>query len=343
VSAPSLSVVIVSHNSATELSRTLPALVAELVEGDELIIADNGSADSSTEVIRMLAPEAKLLPLGANLGFAAGCDAAAEYASAELLVVLNPDARPLPGFAEAIRLPWVEGRGWDAWMAAIACQGGSRVNTLGNPVHFTGIAWAGGHGEPMPTDLEPQQVPAASGACLAIPLQRWREVDGFPSPFFLYHEDIDLSMRLRLYGGSVGLEPRAIVDHDYEFDAGGSKWRWLERNRWAFVIRVYPASLLALLAPALLLTELVLVPVSVAGGWGGAKLRSFVDVARWLPRLLRERRAIQARRAVSAAEFAGWLTPELDSPFIPGLARSAPVRALLRAYWALVRAALRPR
>jgi GT2 family glycosyltransferase len=340
VRAPTLSVVIVSHDSAEELTRTLPALVAELGGEDELIVADNGSTDASLEVIRSLAPRARSLVLGANTGFAAGCGAAAEQASGDLLIVLNPDAKPLPGFGAAIRLPWLEGRGWEAWMAAIACEGGARVNSLGNPVHFTGIAWAGRHGEPMPGALEPQEVAAASGACLAIPLRRWREIGGFPEPFFLYHEDIDLSMRLRLYGGKVGLEPRAVVDHDYSFDGGGAKWRRLERNRWAFLIRVYPAPLLALLAPALALTELAMIPVALAGGWGAAKLRSIADLAVWMPRLLRERRAIQAERAVGAAEFASWLTPDLGSPFIPPLARSAPVRMALRAYWSLVRALL---
>jgi GT2 family glycosyltransferase len=340
VPAPSLSLVIITHDSAEELARTLPALVAELGAGDELIVADNGSRDASREVVRSLAPGARSLELGANRGFAAACDAAAEQASGDLLVVLNPDARPLPGFGAAIRLPWLEGRGWDAWMAAIACEGGSRVNSLGNPVHFTGIAWAGRHGEPMPAGIEPQEVTAASGACLAIPLRRWREVGGFPAPFFLYHEDIDLSMRLRLYGGRVGLEPRAVVDHDYSFHRGAAKWRRLERNRWALLIRVFPARLLALLAPALVLTELALIPVALAGGWGSAKLGSFADLAGWMPRLLRERRAIQAKREVTAGEFARWLTPDLGSPFIHPLARSAPARVALRSYWALVRALL---
>jgi len=132
-----------------------------------------------------------------------------------------------------------------------------------------------------------------------------------------------------------------VVDHDYEFDAGGRKWRWLERNRWAFLIRVYPASLLVLLAPALLATELALIPASLAGGWGGQKLAATADVIRWLPRLLRERREVQATRKVSTAEFASWLTPDLDSPFIPAIARSAPARLLLRAYWRAVRLLLR--
>ena len=335
--SPRLSVVIVSFDSAAELRRTLPALVAELGEGDELIVADNGSADGSLAVAGELAPPARLLDLGENRGFAAACNAAAAEAGGDLLVVINPDAKPLPGFGEAIRRPWVDQRGWDAWMALVLCEGGTRVNTAGNPVHFTGIAWAGGHGEPAPRQLGPRQVPAASGACLAIPLQRWHALAGFPDRFFLYHEDIDLSFRVRLSGGRVGLWPEAVVDHEYEFGGRPQKWRWLERNRWAFLIRVYPAPLLALVAPALLATELILLPVALAGGWLGQKLRANVELLRWLPRLLRERRAIQAGRAISSAEFAGWLTPDLDSPNLPALARSTPVRLALRAYWRLVR------
>jgi GT2 family glycosyltransferase len=285
-----------------------------------------------------------VLALGANRGFAAACNTAAAAADGELLVILNPDAKPLPGFGEAIRRPLTEGRGWDAWMALVSCEEGTRVNTRGNPVHFTGIAWAGGHGEPLRQDLEPCEVPAASGACLAIPLERWRQLGGFPEPFFLYHEDIDLSFRIRLAGGKVGLEPAALVDHDYEFAGLPQKWRWLERNRIAFLVRVYPAPLLALLAPALLATELALVPASLAGGWFRQKLLANLDAVRWLPRLLHERREIQTARSISTAELAAWLTPDLDSPNLPRLVRGRAVRALLRAYWRLVRLLLgRPR
>ncbi len=335
--SPTVSVVIVAWNSREELRRTLPALGAELGEGDELVVVDNASEDGTAEAVAELAPAARIVRLERNVGFAAGCNAGADAAAGELLVILNPDAAPLPGFGEAIRRPWVQERGWAAWQALVAEGGATRINSAGNPVHFTGIAWAGGHGRPIEEAPSAGEVPTLSGACLAIPRATWSELGGLAERFFLYHEDVDLSLRLRLRGGVLGIEPSAIVDHDYEFGSNDGKWRWLERNRWACVIRTYPASLLVLVAPALLATELALIPVAFAGGWGRQKLAAMFDVLRWLPRLLRERRRIQAARTVSAARFAVSLTADLDSPFIGGFARSAPVRLALRGYWRVVR------
>jgi GT2 family glycosyltransferase len=337
---PSLSVLIVAWNSREDLARTVPALLAEFDEGDELILVDNASPDGAAEAVEEMAPAARIVRMGRNVGFAAACNAGAEEARGDLLVILNPDAAPLPGFGGAIRRPWREGRGWAAWQALVAGAGGTEINSAGNPVHFTGIVWAGRHGEPLSAAPAPREVPALSGACLAVPLATWRRLGGFPERFFLYHEDVDLSVRLRLEGGTLGIEPAAIVAHDYEFSASAEKWRWLERNRLAFLVRTYPAPLLLLLAPALLATELALLLAAAAGGWGTQKLRANAEALAWLPRLLAERRAIQRRRRVSAAGFAAWLSADLDSPFIPSLARSLPARLLLRGYWRLVRALL---
>jgi len=334
---PTLSVLIVAWGSRDDLQKTLPALLAELDDGDELIIVENKAGDGSVEVARELAPQARIVRPGRNTGFAGGVDAGAEVARGDLLVMLNPDAVPQSGWGEAIRRPW---RKWDAWQALVADGTGATINSVGNPIHFTGIVWAGDHGRPVAEAPPAGEVPVLSGACLAIPLAHWREIGGFPSEFFMYHEDVDLSVQLRMAGGVIGIEPAAVVAHDYDFSASADKWRWLERNRLAFLVRTYPAPLLALLAPVLIATELALLVVSAAGGWGTQKLRANREVIRWLPRLLRERREIQRRRTVSDAEFASWLTPDLDSDLISPLVRSWPARLLLRGYWRLVRALL---
>lgn len=324
------------------MRRSLPALAGQLRDGDELIAVDNGSSDGTADVVAELVPDARVIQAGENLGFAAACDRGADAATGELLVLLNPDAVPGVGWRDAIERPAADGRGWAAWQALVTAEEGRVVNTSGGVVHFTGIAWAGEAGEPAAParDAGPHEVGFASGACLAVPLEHWRQQGGFPESFFLYHEDVDVSLRLRLAGGTVGIEPAAVVDHDYDFEKGAAKWRYLERNRWATIVRTYPGALLALLAPALLATEVALLFVAIAGGWAPQKLRAWVETLGWMPRLVRERREIQSRRTIGAGEFAAALTADLSSPYLGRAGAFAPLRWALRAYWSLVRALL---
>jgi GT2 family glycosyltransferase len=325
-----LSVVIVTYNSAAAVATALPRLCEQLGAADQLVVVDNASSDETVAVVRDVAPRAELVQHQRNAGFAAAANAGARACDGDVLLFLNPDAVPAPGFADAIRAPQ---DGWTAWMGLV--KAGPSVNCGGGVIHFTGIAWAGAAVLREPAFL--------SGACLAVPRAAWEQSGAFAEEYFMYHEDVDLSLRLRLAGGRLGVESRAVVDHDYEFAKGPAKWRRLERNRWATIVRCYPGPLLALLAPALLATEIALLGVAAGGGWLPQKLTAALDTARALPRLLRQRRTIQASRAISSAEFAASLSPDLDSPFLGPLAHVGVVRWGLRAYWRAVLSALRRR
>jgi N-acetylglucosaminyl-diphospho-decaprenol L-rhamnosyltransferase len=335
---PTISVVVVTHDSAAEIGRSLPAIAAQLREDDELIVCDNASTDGTPQRVGELAPGARLIETGANLGFGAACNLGADAAGSELLLFLNPDALVADGFREAIELPLLEGRGWGAWQGLVIAGDGATVNSRGGAVHFTGIAWADGAGRPLAeAPDQPCEVTFASGACLAVPRAIWLREGGFSAPYFLYHEDTELGLRLRLAGEQIGLEPRARCTHEYEFAKGPHKWFYLERNRWATLIRTYPSRLLAAIAPALLLSELALLAVAALGGWLPEKLRATRAAAAALPRLRAERAVIQSRRRIGAAELAELLTPDLDSAYLGRAGRSPLLRTLLRAYWALAR------
>jgi GT2 family glycosyltransferase len=336
----SLSAVVVAHDSLAELRRSLPPLLAQLADGDELIVVDNASRDGLETELASLAPQARLLSLPENVGFAGGANVGAAAASGDLLVLLNPDAIVQPDWARAIRAPW--GREWTAWMGLVLLKDGKAINTSGGVLHFTGFGWAGQIGRPVAAaPAAPAEVGFLSGACLAIPRSGWEAAGGFPEHFFMYCEDVDLSLRLRLTGATLAVVPDARVWHEYEFAKGGQKWRLLERNRWATLIRTYPTGLLVAVAPALLAAEVAVWAMAVRGGWGRMKALATLDVARTLPRLMRERRAIQSRRRISVSGFAEGLTAELSSPYFGAVGRRPFVRSSLALYWRLVLALLR--
>ena len=318
-----MSVIVVAYESAATLPGVLAALERELGDGDEVIVVDNASADGSAAIARSAG--ATVLASATNDGFPAACNAGARASVGDVLVFLNPDAVPQPGWGAAIRAP----REWAAWQGLVLTVDGS-VNTAGNTVHFTGLAWAG------EKPVRRGEVASCSGACMAVRREWFERVGGFAAGYFLYHEDVDLSLRLRLAGGRLGLEPDARVEHAYEFAKGATKWRLLERNRWATLVRIWPGRLLAALAPALLATELAIWLAALRGGWGREKAAATGAALRALPGWIAERRTVE--RTIGASEFAGWLTPELSSPYLGAVAGNRLIDGLLRAYW---RAALR--
>jgi GT2 family glycosyltransferase len=336
-----IAVVIVSYRSADALPATLAALVPQLEPGDELVVVDNAPGDGTADVVRGAWRGARLLEPGENLGFAGGCALGVRESAAPLVLLLNPDAVPAPGCLAALRACATAEPAWGAWQALVTLPGGASVNTAGNPVHFTGIAWAGGHDRPVAELGDGRRVVGSgSGAALCVRREAWDAVGGFDERYFMYGEDVDLSLRLRLAGWEVGLEPAARVAHDYAFVKGDYKWFLLERNRWWTLLRVYPAPLLWLLAPALLALELLLLPVAARGGWLRAKLRAQGAVLRALPALLARRRSVQATARVSPAAFAAGLSASLDSPFLGTAARLPGIAGAQAAYWRAVRSGL---
>ncbi len=337
-----IAAIVVTHDSGAAVLRTLREVAAQLGPGDALTVIDNASSDGTPAAVQAAIPSARVIETGTNLGFAAACNQAAAATEGDLLLFLNPDARPAAGCVAALRSAAAQRPDWGAWQALVTLPGGEQVNTSGGIVHFLGFGWAGDCDEPVATvAAEPHAVPFASGAALVVRRSAWERAGGFDAAYFMYAEDLELSLRLRLMGYGVGIVPAARVEHDYDFDKGAYKWFLLERNRWRTLLRVYPAPLLALLAPALLAFELALLPLAARDGWLGPKLRAQLAAARMLPALLRERSRVQATRAVPVRRWAQEsLGARLDSPFLGAASRSRPLVALQARYWRAVLACL---
>jgi GT2 family glycosyltransferase len=340
VSAPdAIAVVIVVHHSAGELRRTLPALADQLGPTDEVIVVDNAGDGRDVAVVGELLPKALVVRAPRNLGFAGGANLGADHAQAPLLLLLNPDAVPAPDCLERLRAAARAHPDWGAFQALVTLDHGASVNTSGNLVHWLGFGWAGElHAPTAAIPRHDREVGFASGAAMVVRREAWQQVRGFDPDYFLYCEDVDLCLRLRLAGWRIGVAPRATADHAYEFDKGDYKWFYLERNRWWTLLADYPAAVLAIAAPGLIALELALLPVAARAGWLGPKLKAQLAVIKTLPKTLRRRRAVQATRTITAKRFAAALTDSLDSPHIPA---PALLDRAQRAYWRAARRLLR--
>src|SRR3990167_2648266 len=89
-----LSVVIPNWNGADSLPACLDSLLAPTQE-NQIIVVDNGSTDSSRELLYGQYPQVSVIPLPFNTGFAGGVNAGLRYAAAEgheYTALLNNDA-----------------------------------------------------------------------------------------------------------------------------------------------------------------------------------------------------------------------------------------------------------
>lgn len=315
-----LAVIIVTYNCAAGVTELAGALRGVVGENDEVLVVDNASSDGTADSARALG--LPVVEAGSNRGFGAACRIGADATSAPLLLFLNPDARPQLGSLERLRAVADEQPDWAAWQPAVMLPDG-RINTAGGVVHYLGLSWAG-RCEQQASELEdaPYEVSFASGAALVIRRDAWDELDGFDDSYFLYGEDCELGLRLWLTGHRVGVEPRAQVVHDYAFDKGRRKWFLLERNRSRTVLALYPARLLVLLAPALLVAELGLLFVAARDGWLLAKLRANLAATLGMRRVLRRRAEVQAHRRIDDVAFSALLSASLDSPYLRRLPRT---------------------
>jgi GT2 family glycosyltransferase len=327
-------VIVLGYGAEEDLGECLSALLDQVEADDELILVDNGIADAARREpgwstrIRLVRPTE-------NLGFAGGTAYAASMTSRDVLVFVNSDAIVRPG-------------GLDAIIAAAtgpdpAFVGGclrladepDLINSAGNPLHFTGVTWAGHCGDPAVNHSDRRQVAVATGGFCAISRRLWDAVGGFDPIFFAYHEDTDLSIRTRLAGHRVEYVPDAVADHYYDFGRSPLKMYLVERNRLMTVLTDFPTPLLMLALPAVVVLEPAFFALAVRQGWARQK----VDGWRWLLRHrseLRERRArIQAATSVSdpTQTLMRHMTATIEPPMVEHPPGMHLVNRVLRGYW----------
>ncbi|MCC7371776.1 MAG: glycosyltransferase family 2 protein [Chloroflexi bacterium] len=315
VVAASASVIIVNYNGAEKIEACLRSILREGRPATEIIVVDNQSTDGSAELIEARLPTVRLIRSARNGGFGYGCNLAAQHATGEYLVFLNPDTEVRPG--------WIDGligsleRHPEAGMTTsriLLTRTPDRLNAAGNELHPTGLSLCRGVGQPHGRYPQDEEIGLISGAAFAMRRALFQTLGGFDEAYFLYVEDTDLSVRVRLAGYTIRYVPASEVLHDYELRFGPNKTYHLERNRYRLLLKAYRWRTLAALLPSLALAE--------ALTWGYVlllqrqraqeKLRAYRWVAASWDEIMAARRQTQQQRRVPDRAILGVCVPDLD-------------------------------
>ena len=328
---PLVSVVIVNYNGRHHLERCLPSVAATSGVEFEVIVVDNGSNDGSVDWLASTWPRVRVLTLGTNLGFGAANRRGAEVARGTFIAFLNNDTVVDAGWLKALLEPLEQDPG-----IAAAC---STLRLLELPDVLNargGVMTSAGYGYDIDYMVPAGRVPlgGASGrwrdvlfptaAAAVMRLREFADVGGFDRAMFMYHEDVDLGLRLWLLGRRVVVCDESLVYHAF---GGTAHWAhglaWRERLGMRHNLR----TLLKCYRPA----SLVRAAARIARIWLiNRAARQALSTCWWnlvhLPSTLVERRRLGRRRVLSERELferglivgAGWPPAPPEPPGTSG-------------------------
>jgi GT2 family glycosyltransferase len=331
---PRLTAVMLAWRDEPLLVESVHAVLASVGVEVDVVLVDNGCTSDAVERLSVV-PGVTVVDPGDNLGFAGGCNLGARHATGEFLAFVNGDAVVGPDALGRLVAALADDVGL-ATASVRLYEEPDVMNSAGNPVHFTGLSWAGGLGQPATAYADSREVASASGAATACRADRFAALGGFCEPMFAYCEDTELSLRCWQRGWKVVYVPDAVVLHHYEFSRNPQKFYLLERNRLFLVLTVYgPGLLLGAFLPLLAL-ELATLALAVRDGWARQKLAGWWWLLRHAGLVRSRRRQVRSERVVSDRELARVLTGDLDFD-LPGMSVPSLARRTSRGYWSIAR------
>jgi len=305
---PRTSVVIPNFNGRRFLGSCLDAVAAQTDSDLESIVVDNGSHDGSVAFLRERFPHVRVVALARNHGFAGAMNAGIATSAGGLVAFLNNDAEPRPDWLGELRQCLERHpRAAAATAKLVSSDSPAVLDGAGDGLTPSFLPFVRGHGQQDSRRYEEEiEVFSASGTASLWRGDVLRELGGFDERFFAYYEDVDLSFRARLLGHECWYAPRAIAAHRRGGTAGEDLRFTLyhpAKNRWFFLLRNAPAGLLVRHPLGLLAGEAFWWRRAIRSRSPRTLLRAYAEVLRNLRRLLRERRALQRSRVVSAREL----------------------------------------
>jgi GT2 family glycosyltransferase len=214
---PSVSLVVVNFNGRKLLRQCLHSLLGTDYPNFEVVVVDNASTDGSLEEAKRFFgsdSRVKFVRNSQNVGHAEGCNVGAQVTGGRYLVFSDSDTEFEDGdwLWELVRVMESDGRIGLAQAKLVLAEDEGSLDYICVGVDALGT-WAATYGLREEALKENFEVLAASSGCCIVRKEVFYEAGGFDSDYFIYDDDTDLSLRVRLLGYRVLLVPSAVVVH----------------------------------------------------------------------------------------------------------------------------------
>lgn len=176
-----------------------------------IYMADNaGNEDGTTDAVSERFPDVRITTMSENRGFGKAMNELASQGSGEIVVLANDDMDVEPQFLERLVEPFADER--VGMVAGLTLQPGDGDLVDGYGIELDpGLIPYNRLRHHHPTD-PPGRLLGPSGGAAAYRRSAWEAENGFDPRFFVYGEDVDLALRLRLAGwhAAAAAEARAV-------------------------------------------------------------------------------------------------------------------------------------
>ncbi len=315
VRPPFFSVIVPNYNGRRFLPGLLQALEEQTFQDFEVILADDASTDDSVAFVEARYPWVRVVMNRRNQGFVATANLAADLARGRVLVLLNNDTEPEPGWlAELAQAVCTHPDAAIIASKILLFDDRQRLHTAGDALGADGIprnrgVWEEDRGQ---YDQD-EEVFSGCGGGMAVRREVWQALGGFDEDFWMYLDDVDLAFRARLMGWRVVFAPAARLYHHLSGSGGDTlSSYYVGRNTIWTLVKNMPGGLLARRLPWILAAQGRIAweaLTHIQGEAARARLRGQLAGIRGLPRMVRKRQIIQARRVVGEAEIERVLDP----------------------------------
>ena len=227
-------IVIPAWNAWAHTRACLESLIPTLREGDQVLVLDNGSTDETPLGLGDF-PRVEVVRSDVNLGFARGCNVAAEQARHDIIVFLNSDTLVDGEWLDELLAPFDDGQVGAVGPRSNNVSGAQLVDDADYVASDDASRRAFSRDWSLTHRGQVEEVAKLVGFCLAVRASAFRDVGGFDEGFGIGgYEDDDLSMRLRARRYRLYLAHGSFVHHEghASFDANGVSWESVQvRNK----------------------------------------------------------------------------------------------------------------